>query len=152
MTQSNKIDIRDSKDDRMPEYEKVDKWVDILDDALFQSQGWGQRPDRGHLYGPSYVNDAIEHIVMEYVRRGNVSYEKVGAAQVREVLDEKFPGMCCLPGDTELSKVISNFVKREKEAKKKSKKKNSSIKLPDEVLAKICELMDAHPSKTGMKI
>jgi hypothetical protein len=153
--ESNKIDIRDVNDYRMPEYDKVDQWHDIPEDAIFRSQGWGRRPDRGHSYGPSYVNDAIEELVTKVVRRGNeVSSEKVGAAQVGELLEEEFPGMYCLPGDTELSKVISNVVKREKEVKKKKSKKNkdSSTKLPDAVLAEIRKLMAAHPSETGMKI
>jgi hypothetical protein len=152
---SNKIDIRDSKEDRMPEYDKVDQWLDIPESAIFRSQGWGRRADRGCMYGPSYITDEIEQLVTDCVRRGNeVSSEKVGAAQVREFLEEQFPGIYCLPGDTELSKVITNVVKREKEAKKKKPKKKTdlSTKLPDEVLERIRELMDAHPNETGMKI
>ena len=39
---------------------------------------------------------------------------RIGAAQVRELLEEQYAGNYCLPGDTEIAKVISSSVQKEK--------------------------------------
>jgi hypothetical protein len=39
---------------------------------------------------------------------------RIGAAQVRELLEEQYAGNYCLPGDTEIAKVISSSIQKEK--------------------------------------
>jgi hypothetical protein len=38
-----------------------------------------------------------------------------------DLVKEEFPGMYCVPGDMELSKVVSNVIKREAERSKEQK-------------------------------
>jgi hypothetical protein len=151
---SGEIDFRDSKVGEMKEYDLVDEWTDIPEELLYRNEGWGRRPTRDEgLYGPTYTSPEIVKIVADVVRAGNdINSERKGQSQVSELIQEKYPGMYCVPGDTENSKTIASEVERQRKAKGGNAAARREPKLPKEITDKLRELMKEHPSETGSPI
>jgi hypothetical protein len=82
--------------------------------GLWRQQGWAPSCEDG-MYGKNYATDEIKAFILACVQRGNDNTSgRVRAAQVRELLEEQYPGNYCLPGNTEITKVISSSVQKEK--------------------------------------
>lgn len=153
MIHSGEVYIRDAKSGDMEEYKLVSDWSDIPFKSMFREMGHGRRPTREEgMFGPMYSTDetdaVVEGIVLEGMKDSSV---KMGPAQVRERLEQLFPGRYCLPGDTELAKKISLFVKRHTE-KGTTRKQKREPKVPAEIEERIREMIAKHPGKTGKPI
>lgn len=101
----------------------------------------------------SHATDEILEIVTdECVHEGNrVSSEKMGSSHVWEIIEEWYPNVYCLPGDTEISNAISTVVASTGEQKEERKPKKVS-KLPKWVLEKIWEIIKKYPNESGSSI
>lgn len=144
-------DLRDGKED-MPEYDIARNW-DVPEEDLCRQKGWARRPNRDDgMYGPSYITDTIKEIIQELFEKGATnSSEKMGPAQMREVIEDRIPGDYCIPGETALAKAISSmFQKQKKGSSDNSKKKKKKIS-PD-IEEKIRYYMALHPFSTGKPI
>jgi hypothetical protein len=144
-----KVDISDGKDE-MKEYNLVDNWKEIPDDALYREKGWARRPTE-EMYGPSYFTDEIRGWVVEWYKNGSdESTNKQSPAMMEEKIKELRPGLYCNPGQTELAKAVSGMCQKEKNGKDPLARRVA--KVPAEIEAKIRDLMAINPSLKGAGI
>ena len=148
---SEKSTIRDGKAD-MPEYDLA-KGYNLPDATWHRDQGWARRPGRdGGMYGKSYMTDTYKADIQGMFDRGSqISSEKMSAAEMREELEGKYPGLYRYPGEHEIASYISSLFQAEKKNGSTSGVRRDR-KIPEEIEGKIRTLMVQNPSKTGSPI
>jgi hypothetical protein len=150
---SEKVSVRDGKVE-MDEYSIAKGW-DVAGEELFRPQGWARRPIRGGedgMYGKQYITDQYRELIVECFERGRkVSSDKMGPAQIREEIENRFPGLYRYPADSEITKCISALFDRQKKGKDttNSQKKDT---LSDAIKDRIREIMTQFPDGTGSPI
>jgi hypothetical protein len=149
---SEKVSIRDGKVE-MPEYSITKGW-DVTHEELFLEQGWARRPNRGGedgMYGKQYITDRYREVIVECFERGRkVSSDKMGPAQIREEIENRFPGLYRYPADSEITKAISALFDRQKKGKDTTNSQKDG--LSDEIKDSIQEIMNQYPDETGSPI
>jgi hypothetical protein len=148
---SEKSTIRDGKAD-MPEYDLANGYA-LPDATWHRDQGWARRPGRdGGMYGKSYLTDTYKADIQEMFERGSqISSEKMSAAEMREELEAKYPGLYRYPGEHEITSYISSLFQAEKKNGSASGGRRER-KIPEEIEEKIRALMVQNPGVTGSPI
>jgi hypothetical protein len=143
--------IRDGKAD-MPEYDLANGYT-LPDATWHRDQGWARRPGRdGGMYGKSYLTDTYKADIQEMFERGSqTSSEKMSAAEMREELEAKSPGLYRYPGEHEIASYISSLFQAEKKNGTASRGRRER-KIPEEIEEKIRALMVQNPHTTGSPI
>jgi hypothetical protein len=105
------VQVRDGRAD-MPEYELA---AGIA--TLPRPRGWARRPRHGHQYGATYMSMYEEEIRRLFERGAETSSEKVGPAQMLEILKQRHPGRFSLPSESEIRSQISKLFAQAKKRK-----------------------------------
>ena len=150
---SEKVAVRDGKVE-MVEYSVAKGW-DIPSEELFRPQGWARRPNRGGedgMYGKQYITDQYREVIVECFECGRrVSSDKMGPAQIRELIENRFPGLYRYPSDSEITKTISALFDRQKKGKDTTNSQKKDV-LSDEIKGRIREIINQFPDETGSPI
>jgi hypothetical protein len=151
---SEKVSVRDGKVE-MVEYSVAKGW-DVASEELFRPQGWARRPNRGGredgMYGKQYITDQYREVIVECFERGRrVSSDKMGPAQIREEIENRFPGLYRYPADSEITKAISALFDRQKKGKDTTYSQKKDV-LSDEIQGRIREIINQFPDETGSPI
>ena len=151
-----KVQIRDQKDE-MEEY-SIATASPLPSSMLNRKQSWARRDcldddDDWGMYGANYMTERYKVVTKELFENGVAhSSDKMSPAQMREEIENRYPGFYTYPPESEITKYVSALFDAEKKAKLKNTKEKQPRKISEKVDKKIKELMDKHPDEKGAAI
>lgn len=101
LIESPQFHIRDGRDDA-PEYERARNTQ--LSGRL---QGWARRPAAGNTLGATYMHKYVRDVTEMFNAGVEMSSRKMSPAQIRHALQQRYPGVMCLPSHSEIRTRLS---------------------------------------------
>eukprot|EP00049_Salpingoeca_infusionum_P016223 m.329378 g.329378 ORF g.329378 m.329378 type:complete len:600 (+) comp16036_c0_seq29:1865-3664(+) len=82
--------------------------------AISRPQGWARRPKTGETYGAKYMEAYRQDVEALFQIGVNDTSNKISPSAMLEALREKYPGRYSLPGESDITSVISSLLQKQK--------------------------------------